>query len=453
MKSREIIVEYKREETKQRLGDKLWSNATQRRDDRQVKNVDDLLAAFENSDPTNNKQYVVWIANRYNKQEFRYEDLSRVAAALTKFQTYQRNLSERDINKYTLLQLENAIEKIESGKSQETSKFTDELPEQTKTVKYDVLYQGPLGWLVRPETQEASQILGRQTKWCTAYTTAQCAFDDYNQEGNLYIWRGSDGKKYQFFFPTKWGYDTDGYEEPELGWQFMDASDRPIDTDTLTQFRTQHPVLKRLFAKQEQNIAKYANLAYTYARDIIGGRWPPAESAILKAKSFEIAIYYAKEVIGGRWPEAENFIMTSRVGLLTYLKEIIKGDRWPEAESRFASESSRLAVLYARNNVKKRWPEGEDSIIKDPMSAAEYAVSVLKKPWPEAEKTIISSLSAMEQYLEKFGKLETGDQWKTLSPQHALLYAEYVKKGKCPDLEPIIKQDRHSLKVYKHLFK
>ena len=42
--------------------------------------------------------------------------------------------------------------------------------------------------------------------------------------------------------------------------------------------------------------------AYRYARDVIKGRWPDAESVIMTSP--EWAYGYACDVIKGHWPEA-----------------------------------------------------------------------------------------------------------------------------------------------------
>lgn len=52
---------------------------------------------------------------------------------------------------------------------------------------------------------------------------------------------------------------------------------------------------------------KAAMVAYLYAKDIIKGRWPEAESFI--SSDPHVAYLYAKDIIKGRWPEAENYIL------------------------------------------------------------------------------------------------------------------------------------------------
>jgi len=76
-------------------------------------------------------------------------------------------------------------------------------------------------------------------------------------------------------------------------------------------------------------IMKNARMAYWYARDIIGRRWPEAEPYIMQKGVY--AYYYARYIIKGRWPEAEPYLMQKGVYAYYYAKYVIKG-RWPEAE-------------------------------------------------------------------------------------------------------------------------
>ena len=46
-----------------------------------------------------------------------------------------------------------------------------------------------------------------------------------------------------------------------------------------------------------------------YAADVIKGRWPEAESNIMKNPY--AAVEYARDVIKGRWPEAESISIST----------------------------------------------------------------------------------------------------------------------------------------------
>ena len=170
---------------------------------------------------------------------------------------------KRDINKYTFRSLEDEIDKIYNADITSKDDATENDPvESIPNVK--ILYKGPLGSLAVPETEEASKILGKGTKWCTAADNNNM-FDEYNKAGPLYVWKDKSGKKYQFHF---------------VNLEFMDDKNDPILPNLLDEFRTRHPILSKLFRSEEKAIASRPIGAYYYAKDVIKGRWPEGEKVI-----------------------------------------------------------------------------------------------------------------------------------------------------------------------------
>jgi hypothetical protein len=98
-----------------------------------------------------------------------------------------------------------------------------------------------------------------------------------------------------------------------------------------------------------------------------------------------VAYLYAFDVIGGRWPEAER----------------------PEAEAAIATDP-RWAYRYAEYVIKGRFPEGEAALATDPYKAYVYARDILKGRFPEAEASIATHEYSANQYLIEFpqAKLE-----------------------------------------------
>jgi hypothetical protein len=283
MKLTEFIIyltEYKRDITKQKLGDKLIQAAKSD----QNQDIETILNILESIDPTKNKQYVEWLSRQYINKQFRLEDANRVKDVLINFENIKRRLQQRDINRYTFHSLEDMIDK---EMNVELKTDTDNL--NIPNVK--VLYNGPLGTLAIPETEEASCELGKGTKWCTA-AKKDNAFNEYSDSGPLYIWKDKNGEKYQFNFPSM---------------QFMDSRDRPIDHELLTYFRTKHPVLSKMFKEGEKKILQDPDLIYQYALEVKYDRWPEAEPYIMKDPA--MSYNYSKDIIKDRWSEAEPYIM------------------------------------------------------------------------------------------------------------------------------------------------
>lgn len=154
---------------------------------------DELLSSIEDIDPSRNKQYVIWLLRNYAKGEFLIDDGHNITKALINFESVKSRLpiGERDIGRITVSQLIEIVEDVMSGKKQ-----TDEF-DVGDGVR--VLYNGPLGLLVSPQTHEASCKLGAGTKWCTSSSDSG-HYNEYAERGDLYIWRDKSGEKYQFFF-------------------------------------------------------------------------------------------------------------------------------------------------------------------------------------------------------------------------------------------------------------
>lgn len=94
----------------------------------------------------------------------------------------------------------------------------------------------------------------------------------------------------------------------------------PIDDRTIEYFRTKHPVISKLFAKGEAALIadKDPYRRVEYALDIIHGRWPEAEPAIMKDPT--AAMNYANEVLRSRWPEAEPVIKADKYAWEYYIR-------------------------------------------------------------------------------------------------------------------------------------
>ncbi len=272
-----ILLEYNREITKKNFGDKLL-RCRNIETGKQDSDLDYLLRQLETIDPTPNKQYMQWLVRNYINHKFRMEDGGRMMVALLNYQDLKPRLpvEQRDINKFDLHSLEELVDNILNPDIGKPDKL-DATGTYPVVPNSEVLYNGPLGQLAIPETEEASCELGRGTKWCTA-AKKDNMFNAYNDRDSLYIWRDRNGKKYQFYFNLSLP-------------QFMNDKDQALTPDQLNYFRTKNPVTSKLFKEKENNLlkklsgddAEYALLdIYNYALRVLKGRWPEAEPYIKK---------------------------------------------------------------------------------------------------------------------------------------------------------------------------
>jgi len=194
------------------------------------------FAKLENTDPTENKEYLNWIMNIYLAGNLLDEDIYKINEYVTLFIKNKDKLpiEQRNINSYTdLSSLYDAISKFEKGEEMSAS-------EKQKLVKLEgaeQIYDSENWKVIIPKTKDAACLYGKSTKWCTASSDYN-RFDYYSKQGPLFIILNKKiandrdvMKKLQFHFETN---------------QFMDTSDRQID---ITKFFKSNPELQNLFEK------------------------------------------------------------------------------------------------------------------------------------------------------------------------------------------------------------
>ena len=173
--------------------------------------INEILKFFEDADPTSNKQYTEWIVRRFIDGSIKY--LQDVDSTVTENLARYHELKSRrmippelmDINKF----------KDSTGTNSMMRFFRDvyniykELPEQqAKMDKGEALriYEDDEIRIIKPEDQNAACYYGQGTQWCTASTKSRNYFDEYNDDGPLYIILPKKptrvGEKYQVHFES-----------------------------------------------------------------------------------------------------------------------------------------------------------------------------------------------------------------------------------------------------------
>ena len=234
MRFRELILEYDRQKTFNAMGVKLWARL---KSDPQVKTIGDfsragrtkeakldcLMGYLEVSDPSQNQQYVQWIAQCYAGGTIQLEDLGRVADALEHFDLLKQHRFFKkhpefsqmaDIGRHRGLHAledfnEQSMEAQNVVRQKEGAARSERVMAATK-----IILDTPEWKIVVPTTVESSMYWGQRTKWCTA-TGSHNQFDTYSRSGPLYICiDNATQNKWQFHFETN---------------SFMDKSDRRIN--------------------------------------------------------------------------------------------------------------------------------------------------------------------------------------------------------------------------------
>lgn len=190
-----------------------------------------------------NKLYVIpnltdWVIDNYKEGHIRrVEDInSRLKPAIDNFKWLQKR---RKIDRKTkienfngLVGLETFLGKPDLIKALE-EKYREAISEELGREGGEIIYDGKDIKIIHPTTTEGACHYGKGTKWCTAATVAENLFEDYDDDGPLYIIQpknpNREGKeKYQLHFATE---------------QYMDESDEPIKLFSLVE---KYPEIREL---------------------------------------------------------------------------------------------------------------------------------------------------------------------------------------------------------------
>jgi hypothetical protein len=201
--------------------------------------VDAILTQLEDGDPTAHKEYTQWIAARYITGDTPLEDIgSTLKEYLYKFVTLKRKKllkpPANDINRYN--SFGNFMDVMDEYELPE-----DELAKKGRATE---VYEDASVRVLVPEDQDAACYYGRGTRWCTAATKGTNYYSQYSRQGPLYILLPKTpthpGEKYQLHFPSK---------------QFMDEGDDPVDLYDLLVHR--FDMLLDFFKQQESTVGDY----------------------------------------------------------------------------------------------------------------------------------------------------------------------------------------------------
>jgi len=414
------------------------------------------IKIIRRADPTNQLcTYMEWLVKAYLRKEYMLEDIQQVKEDLALFHKNKNRFTGRnkDINSFTYSSL-----KIFLSDTFNPKVNTIQLVKEDKDKK--ILYDGPLGTLIIPLTQQGSCEAGSGTKWCTA-AKYNNMFDRYNKDGNLYIWIDKHymekkelfggSKKFQFHFSTG---------------QYMDEYDNAISPELFRYFREEHPIVSQLFKDYERKIIEERDLDkvydyYTRSKDL---EWKEGSDFIKRTP--KLAYKYAKEVKEGRWPEAEPFFgldpyyatlysyniangaswndligdpsidqaMMRDPRSLSWISINIKKDRWPEVESFIVEDASASAEYAAVFFPGERWLEAENNIAKSRKDAISYIKDNLDMRWIEVEDLILSK----EAYLEEGGK---GDDWNLNIASDIIWYSRCYLHQRWYKAEPLLNDE------------
>lgn len=495
------LLEYDRSKTVQRLSIAV-ARAAEQDQSAKGQTAEQLFDQFEQADPTTNKQYVQWIADRYSRQQYTIEQLPDITQALTKFDQNKKQFQIRDINQYKqvndLIAAANSVQVEPSGKQQRNA------DRQRAYEESEIIYSGPEGVLASPKTEFASCWLGRNTDFCTARTKTLNLFSDYDQHGKLYVWMPRNegaAAKIQIFLPN-----ANSYKSIEI----KDSANRSIDSQLFRNKYMKIPAIRQIitsYANEQleqksqhgltiyinylqeplppqaiELLKKYTDFILPYTKNILKKRDAQLEQALLNSDDIFNAIEYAKHITGP-WPELEQVIKKSSAdpvyleAAIAYAIEV-KKKPWTEMESSMIRLNSFIDLFeYAKLFYPNGWPPLEDKILKAYEKTdykgmyitylTDYANNILKGPWPAAEKLLLTDPGTKSNMLWLYAQNVIKGPWPaaekrmltdqelqkddTLLSKYLTRYAISILKKPWPPAETLIRKDTDMwLKYQKH---
>lgn len=417
-----------------------------------------------NCDPSDRKIYTQWLINQYRKG-YSESELYKLKPYLYIFDKFKHQLSQRDIYQYTPDTLQSVVNIIDQNKRSKRN-----IKKIIKTEGTDVIQQTSEFVILNLKTAEAAHLYGKNTKWCT--NTSEYRITPLLKTGSLFLILCDNGMKIQIHIETGQMLDERGNDADANVLMFLYPSLTNFFEEYLLRYSLKNTDTAYNYCVYIRNCRvstvekflidkKDADCVTKYARNVIKGRWPEAESVILTDLS---CIYnYALRTLQHRWLEGEYHIIKllkkNRFNQLdsqifNYIDEFIK-HRWYEVET-YIKKDACIAYDYATSYMKGGiWSEAEKYIKKQPFIALKYARFNLKRRWFEAEKYIVRDSTAAITY----GRLFVKGKWPAYEdviydrPKAIVNYCVQVLKSRWKEREHVIYEHTPSAMDYAAHFK
>ena len=275
------------------------------------KSFKDVAEKLLDLDPTNKKIYRNWLTVRFIRGEIRLED-SIIKEELSLFDSLKPKLDNADINTHCIKSFRTLLMKHTETDTQSNRGLERDRASQMEACgDIEVISKANDYSIKVPHTKDAAKLLGRGTKWCTSADNDNM-FDNYNNDGPLYIISFKDGRKWQLHFESCQfmdGMDTDlsGKDSMLAKKLVIEALGGDISKSSgcarVDLLVAQH-VLKAPFPQGEKAIATNPEYSCLYARYVLKAPFPQGEKTI--ATNQEYSYHYARDVLKAPIPQGEK---------------------------------------------------------------------------------------------------------------------------------------------------
>jgi len=326
-----------------------------------------------------------------NLNTFKLEDADQITQTLNNFIRIKNQLpvQERDIGKFkSFYKFEDFVDdRMDPEVQQEIDNELLDRPD------IRVLYNGPLGTVAVPRTHEASCVLGRGTKWCTAAKGGPANFDGYSGQGDLIIYNEKPGNaKYQFHVT-----DDDIV--------VADSRDRYLYGEEKEKYISKHPVMSKILKNyrdtmEERKFEDLSNLPVnkntdlaTQLKDVAGLvmlNQKYKKSRIPKAELFFAELYSTEQI------KSLAKIKTTDIG-----KSFLKTD-WKKQLGSFDAIYRRLQGYGDHISIQQKAPQATLPFVE---MLIQY-MTQRKPQWVQMEDQLISMLTYLSNNVENRSHVE-----------------------------------------------
>lgn len=151
-----------------------------------------------------------------------YSEISEVVLDLIfKFQQNQDRMEEKDIYKYNISQLQQAMDKLGLSSRKKKQKKKEEAIEGS-----EIVWDDDEMFAVRPYDENASCYYGKSTRWCISATESHNYFDQYTRDGKAFVMvrmenlpEDHDNRRIALVYDIDGDFD-EAYDAPDeaIGW-------------------------------------------------------------------------------------------------------------------------------------------------------------------------------------------------------------------------------------------
>lgn len=210
---------------------------------------DQLNDLYPKTNNTFNKGYFNWLYRMWDRGYLKPDKFDKMAQVMSIFDQFKDrfDVKDRDINRYKTA--EDFYEKVEPllNADEEELMTKKELESHIVETEIEKVYDDGYFQVYIPETERASCIIGKGTRWCTAADSDRNKFDSYNEQGKLYVIVNENGEKFQLHFESN---------------QLMDESNRPVDFISTLGALDYHYGLIEWLEERAPNLQEFGHLVF-----------------------------------------------------------------------------------------------------------------------------------------------------------------------------------------------